>query len=133
MYSCEIKSTSTSEQGHSTVVRADIAANAEPCDGQSHVRTLHSGRNNDNVRHQTIQEEVCNVSAVSAHWATLNGRRKIKKLRCLVYVDWIRLTPSHTGRRVAPGIRGPASWRGARQNERAKLQGEPSPLGTGLG
>ena len=77
MYSWDIKS--LSEQGHPTVVRADIAANAEPCDGQSHVRTLHSGRSNDNVRHQTIQEEVCNVSPVSAHWETLNGRRKIKK------------------------------------------------------
>ena len=60
-------------------MRADFAANAEPRDGQSHVCTLHPGRGDDNVRHQAIQEEVCNVSAISAHWAAPDRNRKIKK------------------------------------------------------
>ena len=60
-------------------MRTVFAANAEPRDGQSHVRTLNPGWGHDNVRHQAIQEEVCNVSSISAHRAALNGRRKIKK------------------------------------------------------
>ena len=58
-------------------MRTDSAANTEPCDGQSYVRTLHPRRSDDYVRHQAIQEEVCDVSSISSSWATLNGKQKI--------------------------------------------------------